>query len=136
MKEFDKALKYIELSDAISEVANKQGKTNFWKGCLLENFFWKEWCLRKAGRTEEALRVLNEQVEFVIDFDNETRDQKNDVWYLNQLIPLGFKWNVSKSERLFNRLNCKGYDKIRSYPEFNNLMVKLEKEVLGKAQEK
>jgi hypothetical protein len=136
MKEFDKALSYIELSDALYEVANKQGETNFWKVSMGENFFWKDDCFRKAGRTEDTLRVLSEQVDFVINVDNETRDQLNEVWYLNQMKSSGLKRNMSQCERILGNLkHCKKYDKLRSQPEFNNLIVKLEKELLGKAQE-
>lgn len=96
---------------------------------ISENFYWKEDCLRKAGKTEDIIELLKEHIDYVIHWDNKTYDEINEVWYFNQLKPSELKKNICKCERLLNNLKSARYDKLRCDPAFNELIVKLENEV-------
>lgn len=132
MNEFDTALNYIDLSTAVYEALNKQGKTNFWKRSIIENFYVAETSLRKAGNTEDLLKVLNEHIDYAINLDKETYDEKNNVWYFNKLDTLILKKSESQSqyERLLNVLkDSKKYNKFRNHPDFNDFISKLENNI-------
>lgn len=130
MDEFDKALKYIELSSALLETANEQGETNFWDSTIEINFFWRTAPLIKADRIEAALKVIDERVDYVIRYDEQKHDKHSDVWYLNNLKPLELMDDRPRCEILLDHLkNHRIYDKLRDLPSFNELINRLEKEL-------
>jgi transcriptional regulator with XRE-family HTH domain len=130
MNEFDKALKYIELSDAFYHVANIKSETSYWKVNINELFYLKENCFKKSAKTEDLLKVLNEHVDYAINLEKETYAEKNDVWYFDKLEPSNLKKSESQCQRLLSVLKeSKKYNKLRSHPDFNDLIAKLENNI-------
>lgn len=131
MKDYDKALRYIELSSMFLEIANKKGETNFWNDVISTNFFYAISSLIKADKVAEATKVLGDYVDHVINLDKQNRDKLNDVWYFYLLTPSTLKDNASRCEMLLNNLKSAGmYNKLREQAVFNELVTKLETELI------
>ncbi len=127
LTEYEKAIKYIELSNNFLNIANKNGKTNIWNYAINTNFFYKVFSLINANNMDDAIGILNQQVDFVIHHDNSDHDELNFTWYLQELDANKFKSNKIECKILLDSLKKDAiYSKMRTLPNFNDLINKLE----------